>query len=427
DTDMDSSDVMALPYLLAQEGRQVLAVTVPATGVAHCPAGAVHAAAIVQLMERDVPVACGSGADEPNVHPFPDWLRALADNAYGLRLPAPQRPPLGDAVALLASTLSAAERPVTVLTLGPLTNLAQLIEQHPDLTPRIGRLVIMGGAFDVAGNVDANAAVGAPEWNIWADPTAARTVVRSGIQLTMVPLDATDDVPMTGAFVGQLERRHDRVAADLAYELMVRNPVLSSGGQFFWDQLTTVALDYPEVLRAERRRATVEADGADAGRTRRDDSGTDIEVAIGADPDGFMTAFLGGLQRGPTSRSPFALRTSFEVGWDGSTCSAASASPAQTGAASVRFSDATGAAGLFLVTLHDHSWRDLETFAEHFAPGMAAPDFVGVTPIQARSPLPEVVDIDAAGTVGFACLTLNGSDVTGVTLSRSFDVAAGQR
>jgi hypothetical protein len=89
----------------------------------------------------------------------------------------------------------------------------------------------------------------------------------------------------------------------------------------------------------------------------------------------------------------------------------------------VIFAEETGTARLLLLTVHDHSWSELEEFVKHFAPGMSPPDFVGLAPIEARGPLPQVVDIDQAGTIGFACLTMNGTEVAGVVLSRSFDLA----
>jgi pyrimidine-specific ribonucleoside hydrolase len=425
DSDMDSSDVMALPYLLAQPDLKILAITVPATGVAHCPVGAVHAASLVEMMQRDIPVACGSGSDRSGVHAFPDWLRSFADDAYGLNLDPPARPPFGDAVALLDSALSDAAEPVTILTLGPLTNIAQLLEQHPDSASRIASVVMMGGAFDVAGNVEADAAVGDPEWNIWADPAAARAVVTSGIPITMVPLDATADVPVTADLVTHLQGGHDAVAADLAYELMVRNPVLATGSQFFWDQLTAVALDHPEVLRTERLHVTVTTDGAAIGRTLRDASAVEVAVALGADRDAFMNAFLPGLRRGPMAQSPFVVRATYDVAWDGASCSATGSSPSQAGPAAVVFSDATGSAGLLVVTVHDHAWADVQAFVAQYTPGTAVPDYIGVTPIEARSPLHQVVDLAEGAVVGFACATMDAGQVAAVVLSRSFEVHDG--
>jgi inosine-uridine nucleoside N-ribohydrolase len=76
-------------------------------------------------------------------------------------------------------------RPLTLIPIGPLTNVALLIATHPELTSRIERVVVMGGAIGL-GNVTPSA-----EFNIWADPEAAARVFTSGLAVTMVGLDVT--------------------------------------------------------------------------------------------------------------------------------------------------------------------------------------------------------------------------------------------
>jgi inosine-uridine nucleoside N-ribohydrolase len=73
-----------------------------------------------------------------------------------------------------------------------LTNLAVTLTEHPELVSRIERVVIMGGAVDVEGNVPDTPRA---EWNLYVDPEAARIVVESGVPILLVPLDATNDVP----------------------------------------------------------------------------------------------------------------------------------------------------------------------------------------------------------------------------------------
>ena len=79
-------------------------------------------------------------------------------------------------------------------------------------TAKIARIVEMGGAVGVTGNVAADpGGVGSPgpaEWNIYADPAAADAVFRSGIPITLVPLDATEAVPVDQAFVDALGSDH---------------------------------------------------------------------------------------------------------------------------------------------------------------------------------------------------------------------------
>ncbi|MRX08656.1 nucleoside hydrolase [Pseudoduganella sp. FT25W] len=78
---------------------------------------------------------------------------------------------------------------VTILAIGPLTNIALAVRRHPEIVPMIGQIIYMGGAFDVAGNTTA-----AAEFNWWFDPQAAREVLGLPVRHVIFPLDVTDTV-----------------------------------------------------------------------------------------------------------------------------------------------------------------------------------------------------------------------------------------
>ncbi len=88
---------------------------------------------------------------------------------------------------------------MTLVATGPLTNVALLLARHPEVAARLARVVFMGGAIG-AGNVTP-----AAEFNIWADPEAARRVLSSGVDVTMIGLDVTHRALITPAHVGMLE------------------------------------------------------------------------------------------------------------------------------------------------------------------------------------------------------------------------------
>ena len=97
-------------------------------------------------------------------------------------------------VDFLVETLRAAEAgTITVCALGPLTNIAMALVKAPEITGRIGELVVMGGACFKLGNVTPTA-----EFNIHVDPHAAAAVFESGITITMLPLDVTHQLLTTG-------------------------------------------------------------------------------------------------------------------------------------------------------------------------------------------------------------------------------------
>jgi pyrimidine-specific ribonucleoside hydrolase len=104
-----------------------------------------------------------------------------------------------DAVALMVSLLDAAPAPVTIVPIGPLTNIALLLAAHPSVHSKIERIVIMGGAL-AGGNVTA-----AAEFNIWSDPEAARRVlVEESVPTTLVPMDLTMRCAVDGAWLDRL-------------------------------------------------------------------------------------------------------------------------------------------------------------------------------------------------------------------------------
>jgi purine nucleosidase len=112
--------------------------------------------------------------------------------------PDDAHPFAADAAAFIAGALDETDDPTTLIALGPLTNVATAILATPGVTERLGRIVAMGGAIRREGNVTP-----AAEFNIFADPEAAAIVFRSGVPITLVPLDAT----MRAIFPGEAAAR----------------------------------------------------------------------------------------------------------------------------------------------------------------------------------------------------------------------------
>jgi Inosine-uridine preferring nucleoside hydrolase len=156
DTDVSTDDIIALLYLARRDDVDLRAVTVSGTGLATCPAGARNTLALLAAAGRlDIPVACGRPDPVAGFKAFPPAWRDRADQLSGLELPAAGRAAdSGGAVALMRRALDASGLPtVTVLSLAPMTNTAQLLSEHPDVRSRIARVVAMGGAVHVPGNV----------------------------------------------------------------------------------------------------------------------------------------------------------------------------------------------------------------------------------------------------------------------------------
>ncbi|RQO43214.1 nucleoside hydrolase [Variovorax sp. KBW07] len=96
------------------------------------------------------------------------------------------------AVDFIVDTVKANPNEITILAIGPLTNIALAVKQNPEIVPLIKKIIYMGGAVDVPGNTTKTA-----EFNWWFDPDAAQFVVRLPIPQVVVPLDVTDTVFLT--------------------------------------------------------------------------------------------------------------------------------------------------------------------------------------------------------------------------------------
>ncbi|MFT5195728.1 MAG: inosine-uridine nucleoside N-ribohydrolase [Candidatus Promineifilaceae bacterium] len=126
------------------------------------------------------------GMVEPMVRP--DFDRPEVNVIHGRFLPLPEtdrKPTSLKGVDWLIETFMASDGDITLVPVGPLTNVAMAIRKCPEIVNKIPEMVIMGGAHH-HGNSTASA-----EFNIWVDPEAAKVVVNSGIPIRMVPLDAT--------------------------------------------------------------------------------------------------------------------------------------------------------------------------------------------------------------------------------------------
>jgi inosine-uridine nucleoside N-ribohydrolase len=301
DTDMAPDDWLAILYLLGRADVDVRAITVTGAGEAHCAPGVRHALDLVALAGRpDIPVTCGRETPLRGDHVFPTSWRERVDNLLGLSLPESLSDPVDEpAVELLIRTVRESPQPVHVLALGPLTNVAEALEAEPSLVDDIQRITIMGGAVHVPGNVGPSSPVDndAAEWNVYVDPRAAAIVFRSGAPVTLVPLDATDHVPLTIDFYRRLKRDRKTPAAQFAYRVLTQIlDFIRGGAYYFWDPLAAaIATDESLATYEEQPLVVIEEEGPQSGRTMVHQEGSLTRIAETADRDRFETIFVDAL------------------------------------------------------------------------------------------------------------------------------------
>lgn len=419
DTDMAPDDIVAIASLLRDPGVDVLAITVTGTGEAHCQGGMFVARAIVTMLVPDpVTVACGPPEPFGEAQPFPDAWRAGADAGNGLALVspafAPDSRPAEQVLNELAATEASAGRRLTILTLGTLTNVAAAVQLDPTLPEHV-TLVSMLGAIDVPGNVTPEVAGGSgpavAEWNAHADPTAVRAVLEAGFDWTLVPLDATNSVPLTDELYRELESDTAAGPADLVFELWSKNPYMRSSGFYLWDPLAAAAVRDPSLV--ETREATirvVEGAGLDGGQLVEDPAGAGVTVATAADRDAFEAFLLSRLRIGPPRAESFEVVSTMEVTIGEVRCDAV-VEPAlpRPGLMHVRVvsEGAPEPAAVFVFELGDVPWSVVEAFAANppLGPEGTPPPVVQVAAVQV--PVGGPVDgygEAAEGQLGVACL-----------------------
>jgi purine nucleosidase len=207
DCDPGHDDMVAIVLAAGSPGIELLAITTVA-GNGTLENTTRNARATCELAGiRGVPVA--AGAPRPLLAELRTAAHVHGESALdGADLPSGESVPLAPehAVELTARILRDHDEPVTLVPVGPLTNIALLLRTHPELTGRIAEIVLMGGSIG-AGNVTPSA-----EFNIWVDPEAADVVFTSGVPLTMCGLDVTHQALATPAVLDRLHGANSPLA-----------------------------------------------------------------------------------------------------------------------------------------------------------------------------------------------------------------------
>ncbi|EHK85800.1 Inosine-uridine nucleoside N-ribohydrolase [Saccharomonospora azurea SZMC 14600] len=306
DTDPGVDDAFAIALAALSEDVELLGVTT-VFGNVGLDNTTRNARRVLALCKRgDVPVA--EGAARPLVHPHPHRARYVhgVDGLSGrsAALPEPERPvERGGAVRLLARLLEDSDDPVTIVPVGPLTNIATLLAARPDLHHKIERVVIMGGAL-LHGNTSA-----AAEFNIWSDPEAAQRVLGGGeVPCVLVPMDLTYRCAVDRAWLDALAASGPVGAALTALTpdyLAHYRKALGWDGMVLHDAVAVAEAISPGILRTEAVPVAVEtsfgpARGATLVDQRRPElradtevpeTGAPVSVAVDTDVDALRTFF----------------------------------------------------------------------------------------------------------------------------------------
>ena len=301
DVDPGHDDAVALMLACGHPDLDLLAVTTVAGNVPieKTTRNALRVLSLVGC--TDVPV--GVGASEPLRRPL-----HTAEDIHGESgLDGPEEIPEADfgpdesgAVSLISDTLLAASEPVTLVPVGPLTNIATFLREHPDKKDRIARISLMGGSMGHGNTTPA------AEFNIYVDPEAAHEVFESGLPITMSGLDVTHQV---GAGPDERERLRSTgrvggvVAGFLDYFASTYESVFGFEAPPLHDPVAVAAVLEPGLLKTRPMRVDIEC-GSDLtrGETVCDLHGVtgkapNVEVGVELDREGFFRMLYEALGR----------------------------------------------------------------------------------------------------------------------------------
>jgi pyrimidine-specific ribonucleoside hydrolase len=290
DTDPGVDDAVAVLLAVASPRIRLLALTT-VFGNASVEVTTTNALRLRALSGLDqLPVA--AGAARPLAYPrYPRsscWHGADGLAGRAELLPAPSGPisPLG-AVPLMATVLRSAATPVTLAAIGPLTNIALLLAVHPELKPRIERIVAMGGDFSRS----------QAEFNVSSDPEAARRVlVEEDVPTTLVPLDLTRRAVLDDTWLAELAAAGPRCALVAgiidAYRQQRRAPVA------LHDSLAVLEAAAPATVCTTPQRLDVVCDhGPTRGTVVNAMNGRPVQVAHDGDLTSLNATILNRLRR----------------------------------------------------------------------------------------------------------------------------------
>jgi ribokinase len=302
DTDPGIDDALALALAFASPEVEIPLITTVSgnTGLA---AVTTNATVLLDLFGAPPETVLARGASRPlkrklaTAEEFhgPDGLGGVRDSLVSAS--GPSRPVKSNAVGRLLKLIGEYGSDVVIVALGPLTNIAKAVMKDVAVMRTVGRLVIMGGAVRVSGNTTPGA-----EFNFYADPHAADVVFRAGLPITLIPLDATEQVRLNDAQLrNALKGRRDPVATALRKMTKFSMARHGSEGMALHDPLAIAAAIAPDLVSTTSVPVCVITDGeSTAGMTLEDarpfssstPQGNMIDVAFDVDVPRAANFFL---------------------------------------------------------------------------------------------------------------------------------------
>jgi inosine-uridine nucleoside N-ribohydrolase len=282
DTDPGVDDVMAIALACALDGVELLALTT-VFGNTYVEQSSRNARYILDLLGHEAPVYQGAalpfGADryDPSHHVHgPEGLGDMET------VPDPTEPTSETAAQALVRLAREHQGELVICAVAPLTNIAQALRLDPQFAQNVGRLVIMGGAYEHPGNITDHA-----EANIYNDAQAADEVFASGMRIEKIGLNATLKTNLTLEDLHDLAQRAPKIGGFLAritpYYINFYRSVGYDKGCPIHDATAILACTHPEKFTFHETGLHVCLSTETYGLTRGDDTRPKVKVAVDVD------------------------------------------------------------------------------------------------------------------------------------------------
>lgn len=273
DTDPGIDDAMAIAYAIAHPDIELLALTT-IFGNVRTHEATRNALALLEHWDSDADVAEGESAPVSMPANEPSYLVHGRNGLGGVDIPASSRSK--HALGAVDYIIEATKRhpgEIVLCAIGPLTNLARLLERDPEVVSRLKAVVVMGGAVHRKGNVTPVA-----EANFWNDPHAADAVLGASWPLVLAPLDCTMPVVFTPDFMQALADENPKLGKPLATMARFYSRFYRShqglGGCVPHDVMALTWLTVPGAFRLQKGALGVVTEGPAIGQTLFQPGGT---------------------------------------------------------------------------------------------------------------------------------------------------------
>jgi purine nucleosidase len=259
DCDPGIDDAVALALAFASPRLDVVAVTATAGNVPVDDANR-NLEAVVQLLDPPRQPRIGAGAADERAPAIDRRSIHGRDGLGDAFFPVSQRHHQHPAEKVICDAVQAAPGQVTIICLGPLTNLARALQYDPELPSLVGQIIMTGGSVSGVGNVTP-----AAEFNMYFDPEAAQQVFRSPTTKTLIPLDVTSQIVFSLDFLDELPAQCSRAGSLLRqivpYAFRAYRRELGLEGIHLHDAVSLISAIHPELFETQEIAGDVETRG----------------------------------------------------------------------------------------------------------------------------------------------------------------------